>query len=181
MLISKRLQNLSVTLQFFARINHHKLQKTNNFFMRNRMIYSLAFVSALFTIAACNDDDEKPASILGTWRGDKIEATAKVEGIPTPINNNDDDFAGQAEFKSDGTVIFREDGEVTEGTWAQNGDKLILSVDELEDDDMTGTYIIKELNKSRLKIYIEKETIIHDDDSGMDFVAEVKATLYFNR
>ena len=148
--------------------------------MRNRMIYSLAFVSALFTIASCNDDDEKPA-ILGTWRGDKIEATAKVEGIPDPINADQDDFTGQAEFKSDGTVIFREDGEITEGTWAQNGDKLILSVDELGDDDMTGTYIIKELNNSRLKIYIEKETIIHDDDSGMDYVAKVKATLYFNR
>ena len=49
------------------------------------------------------------------------------------------------------------------------------------DSSMTGTYIIKELNNSRLKIYIEKETIIHDDDSGMDYVAKVKATLYFNR
>lgn len=149
--------------------------------MRNRMIYSLAFVSALFTITSCNDDDEKPASILGSWRGDKIEATAKIDGIPAPIDQNDEDFSGQAEFKSDGTVIFREDGDITEGTWAQNGNKLILSVDELGEDDMTGTYIIQELNNSRLKIYIEKETLIYDEDSGMEFLAEIKATLYFNR
>lgn len=149
--------------------------------MRNRLIYSLAFVSALFTIASCNDDDDKPASLLGTWRGDKIEATAKIEGIPTPISQNDDDFEGQAEFKSDGTVIFREDGDITEGTWAQNGNKLILSVDDLGDDDMSGTYIIQELNNSKLKIYIEKETLIYDDESGMEFLAEIKATLYFNR
>ncbi|MGC3948032.1 MAG: hypothetical protein QM762_26575 [Chryseolinea sp.] len=149
--------------------------------MRNRMIYSLAFVSALFTITSCNDDDEKPASLLGSWKGDKIEATANIEGFPTPINQNDDDFEGQAEFKSDGTVIFREDGEITEGTWAQNGNKLILSVDDLGDEDMSGTYTIQELNNSRLKIHIEKETLIYDEDSGMEFAAEIKATLYFNR
>lgn len=149
--------------------------------MRNRMIYSLAFVGALFTIAACNDDDEKAASILGNWTGDKIEASAKIDGFPTPINQNDEDFAGRAEFKSDGTVIFREDGDITEGTWAQNGNKLILSVDELGEDNMTGTYIIQELNSSRLKIYIEKETLIYDDESGMEFLADIKATLYFNR
>ena len=57
--------------------------------MRNRMIFSLTFVSALFTIAACNDDDDKPASLLGNWSGDKIEATAKIEGIPAPISQND--------------------------------------------------------------------------------------------
>ena len=150
--------------------------------MRNRMIYSLAFVSALFTISSCNDDDEKSASILGNWKGDKIEASAKVEGIPNPVNKNDENFEGRAEFKSDGTVIFREDGEITEGTWAQNGNKLILSVDELDDDvDMTGTYIIQELNSSRLKIHIEKETILYDEETGMEYPAELKATLYFDR
>ena len=149
--------------------------------MRNRLIYSLAFVSALFTISSCNDDDDKPASIIGKWNGDKFEATATVEGIPTPITETDEDFAGQAEFKTDGTVIFREDGETTEGTWAQNGNKLILSVDGLGDDDLSGTYTIKELNNSKLKLYIEKETLIYDEDSGMEFLAEIKATLYFNR
>jgi hypothetical protein len=150
--------------------------------MRNRMIYSLAFVSALFTIASCNDDDEKPASLLGGWQGDKVEASVKVDGIPQPIVDNDEDFAGQVEFKSDGTVIFREDGDITEGTWAQNGNKLILSVDGLsEDDDISGTYTIKELNSSRLKIYIEKETLFYDDESGTQFTGFLKATLYFNR
>ena len=88
--------------------------------MRKRFIYSLAFVSALFTIAACNDDDEKPASLLGGWQGDKVEASVKVDGFPEPFVDSDEDFAGQAEFKSDGTVIFKEDGDITEGTWAQN-------------------------------------------------------------
>lgn len=150
--------------------------------MRNRIIYSLAFVSALFTIAACNDDDEKPASLLGSWQGDKVEASITVDGFPDPIVDNDEDFAGQAEFKSNGTVIFKEDGEITEGTWAQNGNTLLLSVDGLsEEDDISGSYTIKELNNSRLKIYIEKEVMFHDEESGIDFVGEVKATLHFNR
>ena len=150
--------------------------------MRKRFIYSLAFVSALFTIAACNDDDEKPASLLGGWQGDKVEASVKVDGFPEPFVDNDEDFAGQAEFKSDGTVIFKEDGDITEGTWAQNGNTLILMVDGLsEEDDISGSYAIKELNSSRLKIYIEKEAKFYDDESGIEFVGLLKATLYFNR
>ncbi|HTF21936.1 MAG TPA: lipocalin family protein [Chryseolinea sp.] len=150
--------------------------------MRNRIIYSLAFVSALFTIAACNDDDEKPASLLGSWQGDKVEASVRVDGFPEPFVDNDENFAGQAEFKSNGTVIFKDDGDITEGTWAQNGNTLILSVDGLsEEDDISGSYTIKELNSSRLKIYIEKEAMFYDDESGIEFIGELKATLYFNR
>jgi hypothetical protein len=145
------------------------------------MIYSLVFVSALFTIASCNDDDEKPA-LLGSWQGDKVEASVKIDGVPQPIVENDEDFAGQAEFKSDGTVIFREDGDITEGTWAQNGNTLILSVDGLSaEDDISCSYTIKELTRSRLKIYIEKETLFYDDETGTQFVGFLKATLYFNR
>lgn len=150
--------------------------------MRNKLIYSLTFVSALFTIASCNDDDEKPASLLGGWQGDKTEASITVVGIPNPIVQNDDDFAGQAEFKSNGKVIFKEDGDITEGTWSQSGNTLVLSVDGMsEEEDISGTYTIKELNNARLKIYIEKDVNFFDDDSGIEFEGHIKATLYFNR
>lgn len=150
--------------------------------MRNRFIYSLALVGALFSFTACNDDDEKPAaSLIGTWKGDKVEATVKIQGFPTPITDNDDDFSGVAEFKPNGIVIFREDGKNTEGSWAQNGDKLILSVEGLEEDDVSGTYTIKELNNSRLRIYIEKEATFYDEETELELLAEIKATLYFNK
>lgn len=150
--------------------------------MRKSFLYSLAFVSALFTITSCNDDDDKPASLLGSWQGDKTEASITVDGFPEPFTETDEDFAGQAEFKSNGTVIFKEDGEVVEGTWAQNGSNLLLQVDGLsEDEDISGTYTIKELTQSRLKIYIEKEAYFYDEESGIEFEGLVKATLYFNR
>jgi len=151
--------------------------------MRNKLIYSLAFVSALFTIASCNDDDEKPASLLGGWKGDKTEASVTVDGFPAPLVQNDENFDGQAEFKSDGTIIFKEDGKITEGTWSQNGKTLILSLDDdiADEDNVSGTYTIKELTSTRLKLYIEKDAILTDDDSGLDFLGHVKATLYFDR
>jgi hypothetical protein len=46
---------------------------------------------------------------------------------------------------------------------------------------MSGTYTIQELNASRLKLFIEKETSFEDPDTGMVFDATVKATLYFNK
>jgi len=46
---------------------------------------------------------------------------------------------------------------------------------------MSGNYTIKEITNNRLKIYIEKDTIIKDPDTGMELQASIKATLYFTR
>jgi hypothetical protein len=142
----------------------------------------VAFLSTAVFFTGCDDDDDGIASVAGKWRGNKTELSILVEGIPTPIEETDDDFAGEVEFKSDGTAVYTEDGDQIVGTWAQNNNKLILSIpDDSEDIDMSGTYTIQELNGSKLKLYIEKEGSFEDPDTGFVFDATVKATLYFDK
>jgi hypothetical protein len=147
-----------------------------------RVAFSLAiFCGAAFFTACDDDDDNGIGSVAGFWTGDKTELNIKVEGIPTPINEVDDDFSGEVEFQADGTAVYSEDGDEIEGTWVQNNNKLILTIPTSDEFDMSGTYTIQELNASRLKLFIEKETSFEDPDTGMVFDATVKATLYFDR
>jgi hypothetical protein len=148
-----------------------------------RMTFLVAFLFTASVFTACDDDDDNGvSSVAGKWTGDKTELTILVEGVPTPINETDDSFAGKVEFKQDGTAVYTEDGEVITGTWSQNNDKLLLSIpDDSEEFDMSGTYTIKEHNGSKLKLYIEKEGSFEDPDTGIVFDATVKATLYFNK
>ena len=144
-------------------------------------------VAVLFTasfLTACDDDDDNGfPSVAGKWAGDKTELVVKVQGVPTPINETDDSFSGKVEFKSNGTAVYSEDGEVINGTWSQNNNKLTLSIPTDEDDeiDMSGEYTIQEITGSKLKLYTEKETTIEDPDTGMEFEASIKATLYFDK
>jgi len=144
-------------------------------------LLSSLVISASF-LASCDDDDNGFPSVSGKWAGDKTELYVKFDGVPTPINETDDSFAGEVEFKSNGTAVYKEDGDVLNGTWFQNGDQLTLTIpDESQDLDMSGTYTIKELKGSKLKLYIEKEASIEDPDTGIVLDAAIKATLYFNK
>lgn len=148
---------------------------------RMTSLVAILLTASFFT--ACDDDDDNGfGSVAGSWVGDKTELTIEVDGVPAPINETDDSFAGEVAFKQDGTAVYTEDGEVITGTWQQNNDKLILTIpDDTEEFDMSGTYTIKELSASRLKIFIEKEGSFEDPDTGYIFDATVKATLYFNK
>ena len=148
-----------------------------------RMSYLVAFLSTATFFTACDDDDDNGvSSVAGKWQGDKTELVIKVEGVPTPINETDDAFAGKVEFKENGVAVYSEDGEVLNGTWSQSNDKLTLTIpDDSQEIDMSGVYTIKELNGSKLRIYIEKEATIEDPESGLFFDTNIKATLYFNR
>jgi hypothetical protein len=148
-----------------------------------RMTFLAAFLITASLFTACDDDDDNGfTSVQGKWIGDKTELTIKVKGVPTPFNETDNAFAGEVEFTPGGTAVYEEDGDVLTGTWAQNNDKLILSIpDDTQELDMSGTYIIKEISGSKLKLYIEKEATIEDPDTGLEVEATIKATLYFEK
>jgi hypothetical protein len=156
----------------------HKVLNTTT-----RMTYLVAFLFTVAFFTACDDDDDNAfPSVAGKWAGDKTEVIIKVEGVPTPVNETDESFAGKVEFKQNGTAVYSEDGEVINGTWSQNNNKLTLSIpDESEEIDMSGEYTIQEITASRLKLYIEKEAAIEDPDTGLEFDASIKATLYFDK
>jgi len=156
--------------------------KVLNAATRTTTLVAILLTASFFSACDDDDDDKGIGSVAGSWAGDKTELTITVEGIPAPINETDDSFAGEVEFKQNGTAVYTEDGEIITGTWQQNNDKLILSIpDDSEEIDMSGTYTIKELSASRLKLFIEKEGSFEDPDTGYIFDATVKATLYFNR
>lgn len=149
----------------------------------SRITVAFALVTSAAFFTACDDDDSNGfPTVQGKWSGNKTELIIKVDGVAGSIEETDDSFQGKVEFKSNGVAVYTEDGEVNEGTWSQNGDKLTLSIpDDSEELDMSGVYTIKEINNSKLKIYIEKETTITDPESGEDFDANIKATLYFDK
>jgi hypothetical protein len=144
--------------------------------------FAVILLTASFVVACDDDDDDHGiSSVAGEWVGTKSVLAITVDGIP-PINETDEDFAGEAEFLQDGTAIYTEDGEVVEGTWAQNNNKLILSIEDGDfNEDLSGTYTIQELSQTKLRLYIEREGTFEDPESGMEFEATVKATLYFDR
>jgi hypothetical protein len=147
-----------------------------------RMTFLAASFFAASFLTACDDDDNGFTSVKGKWVGDKTELSVKVQGVPTPLDETDDSFSGEVEFTENGTAIYKEDGEVLTGTWSQNNDKLTLTIpDDTEEVDMSGTYTIKEISGSKLKLYIEKEATIENPDTGIDVNASIKATLYFNK
>lgn len=147
-----------------------------------RVTFSIALLFTASFFTACDDDDDNGiGSVAGSWVGDKTELSIKVEGVPAPINEVDNSFAGEVDFQADGTALYSEDGEEIEGTWVQNNNKLILTIPSADEFDMSGTYTIQELSGSRLRLYIEKEGSFEDPDTGLVFDATVKATLYFNK
>lgn len=155
--------------------------KVLNAATRVTFLASFLITASLFT--ACDDDDDNGfSSVEGRWVGDRTELNIKVEGVPTPLNETDDSFAGEVDFQDDGTAVYSEDGEVIEGTWVQNNNKLILTIpDDSEEIDMSGTYTIQDLTATKLKLFIEKEGSFEDPETGLVFDATVKATLYFNK
>jgi len=149
--------------------------------MNVKYILSLLTLVCCCGMVAC-DDDEDFASIIGKWKGTKAEAEILAFGVPLPIKETDETFDAEIEFKADGTVTLADDGQSSTGTWEQNGDKLLLSITFSTDFiDISGTYTIKELSQTKMRIFIENDTTYTDPDSGIDIDGTVKATIYFDR
>lgn len=155
--------------------------KVLNGAMRTTFLVAFLFTASIFT--ACDDDDDNGfPSVQGKWIGDKTELVMLVEGFPTPITETDEFFAGRVEFKQGGTAVYSEDGDVINGTWSQNNNKLTLSIpDDSQEIDLSGIYTIQDISATKLKIFIEKDETFEDPDTGIEFDATLKATLYFDK
>ena len=140
-------------------------------------------ILSIVLFVSCKEDEEKPASIVGKWKGTLAEVQLKPFGLPTPVTREDDTFAAEIEFKSDGTVILLQNGQPIEGTYDVSGETLTTSL-EFETDilDLTGNYTIEELTATNLVVFLEKEDeTLTDPDSGFTVTGDLKATLHFER
>lgn len=137
----------------------------------------------LLVAMSCREEEKNFPSIEGKWRGTSAEITVKPFGIPIPFSEEDDSFATEIEFKSDGALIIYDGAEPTRGSWQVVDDKLITDVNFSTDFiDLSGTYTIEELTQTKLVFYLEKENeTITDPDSGKSISGDVKVTLHFEK
>ena len=151
------------------------------FFMKVNILLQFLCVCLAIGISAC-DDDEKLASIEGSWQGTKAEGEVLVFGVPSGFEEEDDTFNPILEFKQGGIVTLTQDGIPTQGTWVQTGDQLTTNLN-LDTDfvALPGTFTIETLTSTRLVLYFEEDGTYQDPDTGINIDGTLKATLYFNK
>ena len=146
--------------------------------MKVKFLIPVVFL-ALF--AGC-DDDEKIASVEGSWQGTKAEGEVLVFGVPSGFEEEDDTFNPILEFKPGGVVTLTHDGVPAQGHWSQDGEKLTASLDfKTEFVDLSGDYTIQTLTDTNLVLYFEKDGTYKDPDTGIEIEGTLKATLYFDK
>jgi hypothetical protein len=146
--------------------------------MKVKFLFTIVLLASLM---GC-DDDEKLASIEGSWQGTKAEGEVLVFGVPSGFEEEDENFDPVLEFKSGGVVTLTQDGIPTTGTWSQDGEKLTTSLNfNTEFVDLTGAYTIQTLTETTLVLYYEKDGTYEDPDTGIDIEGTLKATLYFDK
>lgn len=123
---------------------------------------SFLFVIALLNSCAGNDEvednvvDNPSAGILGTWLLTGLTVNGTYEDTP---EDEGDTFL---EFKQNGSLVLTSDGEVENGSYTLNGNKItITSYGESE------TYTITELTSSSMKLFGKGDV---DENPGEDEV-----------
>ncbi len=149
--------------------------------MKVNILFSVLCSAFLLGISGC-DEEEKLASIEGSWQGTRAEGEVLVFGVPTGFEEEDVTFDPTLEFKQGGTVTVTTNGTPSSGTWSQSGDKLTTSIDfNTSFVDLSGDYTIETLTETKLILYYEKDGTYEDPDTGIEIDGTLKATLYFDK
>ncbi|WP_276365621.1 hypothetical protein [Chryseolinea sp. H1M3-3] len=150
--------------------------------MTVKILISVLFSALLvFGPFGC-DEDEKTASIEGSWQGKKAEGKVLVFGVPSGFEEEDNNLKPLLEFEEGGVVTLTQGGVRSHGTWVQDGEKLTMSLTfNTNFVDLSGTYDIQTLTDSKLVLYLEKEGIYEDPDTGIAIEGMLKATVSFDK
>ena len=150
--------------------------------MKIKILISVLF-SILFIVGPLGcDDNEKMATIEGSWQGTKAEGKVLLFGVPTGFEEEDNNFNPTVEFKQDGIVTLTQDGIPSQGTWSQDGGNLTTSLTfDTDFLDISGAYTIQTLTETGLVLHYEKEGTFEDPDTGIEIEGTLKATLYFSK
>jgi hypothetical protein len=133
-------------------------------------------------VFSCKEDEDPKPSIVGKWKGTLAEIEVKPFGLPTTVSKDDENFAAEIEFKSDGTMILLENAQPVEGTYHIMGDQLMTDIDFQTDAlDLSGNYVIEELTQNKLVVFLEKDGSVTDPGTGVTITGDIKATLHFDR
>ena len=128
------------------------------------------------------DDDEKMASLEGSWQGTRAQGEVLVFGVPSGFDEEDNTFDPVLEFKEKGVVTVTHDGTSSDGTWSQDGEVLTMSPDlNTSFVDISGTYTIQTLTATSLVLRYEREGVYNDPDTGIEIEGSLRASLYFTK
>ena len=150
--------------------------------MKTKNCIFLGLILFILTISSCSND-EKMASIVGKWNGNKAEFDLKPFMFPYTATQTDNHFDTVVEFKNDGALTLVRNGQSLSGTYEVKDNKLISNNIHIKTHliAFSGSYTIKELTDSKLVIYVERNDTFQDPDTGTNIRGTVKATLYFAR
>lgn len=130
---------------------------------------------------AC-EEEEEPASIVGSWRGDEAVVEVKYGLIPL-YEDNRQVFDVTLVFNEDGTVVLTDntDGTSSSGTYTLTGDNLTTDVD-FQLYDLAGpvTFNVKRLTDQRLELELDREQEANVQGYG-DITVDIIGHLYFDR
>ena len=133
---------------------------------------------------SASDDEEKMASIEGTWQGTKAEGEVLVFGVPSGFEEEDVTFNPTLEFKQGGNVtLYSRRNPQPQGTWSLAGDQLTTTLTfDTDFFELPGTYTVETLTETKkLVLYFEKDGTYQDPDTGIEIDGTLKATLYFDK
>jgi len=148
--------------------------------MKVRILFCSLFSLTLLIPFAC--DEEKLASVEGTWIGTKAEGEVLVFGVPSGFEEVDDKFSPVIEFKPGGIVTLTQNGFPNVGTWSQQGETLNTNVGFNTDFvQLSGMYTIQSLTENKLVLYYEKDGTYTDPDTGIRIEGTLKASLAFQK
>lgn len=132
-------------------------------------------------VMGCSEE-EKFASLEGSWQGTKAEGEVLIFGVPTGFEEEDETFDPVIEFNQDGTAKIIDNGTPVEGTWSQSGNTLTTSITfDTNFIDLSGSYTIESLTDKKLVLHFEKDGTYADPDTGIEIDGTLKATLYFDK
>jgi uncharacterized protein (TIGR03066 family) len=151
--------------------------------MLNKMkAFALLAICSL-AISSCGSDDDSDknfAPIVGVWQGTHIDYKFSPSGAGIGYSDSED-FDGVVEFKDDGTVIYKQGGDESSGTYTVTGDKLTTTVEFTSTLPFsTSTFTIKKLTQSELRLYFEDSGEFDVPDFGT-IEGDLEATVSFER
>lgn len=149
--------------------------------MKVKILFCI-LLSVIFIMPFGCDDDEKMASLEGSWQGTRAQGEVLVFGVPSGFDEEDNTFDPVLEFKEKGVVTVTHDGTSSDGTWSQDGEVLTMSPDlNTSFVDISGTYTIQTLTATSLVLRYEREGVYNDPDTGIEIEGSLRASLYFTK
>jgi len=154
--------------------------------MKKLKLNFLALLAILFAFSACNDDDETPDPLLGTWDLEEIEFVSGPQGTEPLLGFRDLAQVGWRAY----TISFNTDNSFEleirpefgnrvnlEGTWEQEDDEITL---DYEDGD-SEVWIVNDIAIEELELLKESETWIFFDTDSTTVEIPLDVAYYFNK